>query len=203
MNRQLSEYLLKSIEQPSFIDKWCGTVQTVDKQNTPDKTPNRFPIGYPLAGRDCGRDEAKPVEMVPDAKYKGILYFEDKGISQTNKAYSSLYGFTSNLRVVCWLNNKMVGADQSDSYLSTYAITELTQKLSQYFNGGDVFKNVKALVTGIAAQDKNIFNNYDYDDKVTAYLQGDYVFFAIDLQVSFLIPKRCQLVIPTVETTHC
>lgn len=203
MNRQLSEYLLSQIEQPVYIDKWCGTVQTIDKENIQTKNSNRFPIGYALTGRDCGRDALKPVEMVPDAKYKGILYFEDKGITQTSKAYSAMYGFNSNLRLVCWLNSKRSAVDQSDNYLSTMAIADLTSRLTIFFQGGDIFKNVKALVTGIAIQDKEIFNKYDYDDKITAYLQGDYVYFAIDLNVNFLIPKRCSIPIPVGEPSAC
>jgi len=141
--------------------------------------------------------------MIPDAKYKGILYFEDKGITQTNKAYSAMYGFNSNLRLVCWLNPKRSAVDQSTNYLSTMAIADLTSKLTIFFQGGDIFKNVKAVVTGIAIQDKEIFNKYDYDDKITAYLQGDYVYFAIDLNVNFLIPKRCAIPIPVGEVSNC
>lgn len=204
MNRQLSEYLLNSIERPSYIDKWCGTVQTIDKANiSPQQGTNRFPIGYPLTGRDCGRDPVKPVEMVPDAKYKGILYFEDKGINPTNKPYASYFGYQSSLRLVCWLNNKKIGADQTSNYLLSYAVADLIDRLTMFFPGGDIFKNVKAEVRSIAAIDKQIFNNYDYDDKITAYLQGDYVYFAIDLNVNFLIPKRCRIVIPTAETSIC
>lgn len=204
MNRQLSEYLLSQIDQPVYIDKWCGTVQTIDKANvTPQQGTNRFPIGYALIGRDCGRDPLKPCEMVPDSKYKGILYFEDKGITQTSKAYSMMYGFNSNLRLVCWLNNKKVGADQTTNYLSTYAMADLTDKLTSFFQGGDIFKNVKAQVTGIAIQDKEIFSKYDYDDKITAYLQGEYTFFSIDFSVNFLIPKKCSFPFPTLETSIC
>lgn len=184
MNEELSEFILSNIEKPFFIERWCGVVKAVTKKE------KVLPVGHVLSGPDCVRS-ADVMEIIPNSKLKGILYFEDKGIASTSNT-TTAFGFRSELRLVCWLNNPL----HKQNNLSSLAITDIMQKLNKTFpTKKGVFVMVRPRVNGIAIQDATIFGKYDYDDTTSGYLQGNYEYFALDLSVTFYVPKACNLAI--------
>lgn len=183
MNLELSEYLLTSIGLLDYVDRWCGVVQTLSLEE------KNFPAGKLLIGTECSRS-AEISEIIPDSNYKGILFFEDKGISQTRNL-TSAFGFRSDLRLICWLNGNKIKADSNLHSLSSFAIGDLTQKLSRIYPSNGIFIQVRPAVTGIAIQDASIFSKYDFNDKTSGYLQGAFEYFALDISVNYYVSKRC------------
>lgn len=184
MNKELSEHIISVIGMPAYIDRYSGVVQVLT-----DKDDKKLPGGFILSAAECGLPH-QPAAIIPDSKYKGVLFFEDKGLTPT-KHLSSSFGYRSEMRIVVWLNNDRIGMEQDVHSLSTYAISDLTQRLSKFLPGNGIFMMVRPAVTGVAIQDGGIFQKYDFDDKTSGYLQGNFQYFAIDISTTFYIPKRC------------
>ncbi len=191
MNVELSEYLINAFQGANHLDRIAGVVQTVTVNE------KKLPAGFPYKGGKCGLTREA---IIPESKYKGVVFFEDKGIVPTRNL-TRVFGFRSDLRLICWLNNKKLRISTNSHRPDTFAILDLTQSFQAKLPYSEIFLNTKVTVSGITVQDESIFSKYDFDDKTSAYLQPENYYFAMDLSITFYVPKTCPLTISLIEGT--
>lgn len=192
MNRAIANILKTSLSGIPFVDKLAGLVYVAeyddsffggnDVQITISK---RIPLSCDVDPGSCDKNY-----LIPDSSKKGILYFEDQGITFLGKdrrdnSYSSL------IRLVCWVNTDWIQNNtctDAGGLLQNYCIAEI-QKLN--LTNQAPFKKIQIQVQAIPRRDKNIFSAYTYDEKATQFLIPPYDFFAIDFRITYLVPQAC------------
>lgn len=188
MNRALSLILLNALGNLPYIDKKSGVVQVVEKAiaTSGGSVLKKFPFSS-LATLKGVDQIGKLVDMTPESQFKGILYFEDKGIN-LGKPSASTNEYISDFRLVVWLNTKIAGTSRGN------AMSEIVFKLTAEripTIDTQVFKMVNVKVSNIPPVTPAIFAEYDYDEAKSQYLIPPFDYFAIDISVSYRIPKGC------------
>lgn len=196
MNKELAKELRSRIIENGglvFVEKYFGLVQTLERIEMMEDVPIRK--RFPVATESVVNGICKSNQQVatPDSSMKGILYFEDQGSFENGRIRSgNNFEFTSNLRLVCWINRKKVVSNEF-SEISGLAINDILQKLEVGSNpkSQGMFANISVSVQRIPAQDSSIFSKYSYDEAINQYLMAPFEFFAIDLVVKYSIIGSC------------
>lgn len=184
MNKELSLILLSKLKEAPYLDRTSGLVQVINRViDTGDGAfiNKRIPVAA-----DCSGIQA---DMIPDSRYKGMLYFEDGGVAAPIKARNG-WQYTSKLRLVCWLNTQLITGDDS-TLLSARVITDIATRLSGNPFSSAPFSRIAVSISNIPVQDAAIFNKYDYSEAETQYLMPPYEYFALDLSVTYTIAGSC------------
>lgn len=203
MNKYLSLVLMAKLSGLEYISKAGGLVQTIQKviPNGTDKpTIKKIPISaVHQAPENCDLTEAISVQFIPESKLKGMFYFEDNGsTTDTSKRHTGLNFWRSRMRLVVWMNQKLINTTY-DIEMVAIAMNEMIYRLTrEKFNSG-VFKNIMVAVSSVASQTSDIFSAYDYNEAETQFLMPPYDFFALDLDITFGIPKNCNVPLIPVE----
>ncbi len=198
MNKQISQILMTRLITLPYIDKFGGVVQTLQKvipMEGEKPIIKRIPFSNVHQTQPCELIEMERVnvQFIPEAKLKGMLYFEDNGLSMDNaKPSSSLNFYRSRLRLVVWLNQKKISPN-FDIGLAAIAMNEMIGMLSiTHYSNTDIFKNIRVTVSSIPPATASLFSEYDYNEKESQFLLPPYDFFAIDLEIRFGVPKGCK-----------
>lgn len=193
MNRELSYYLKSKLLSLPFIDLVAGMAQTltVDEPAETGTKTYKLPVSYDthIDGTDCTGQEK---ELIPDSSRKSIIYFEDFGVVGNNDRRGRLQGYTSTLRLVCWLNrNNLVGTPyelvtaRMVKMINDALITRKSPENWQMFTG------IIVRIARIPSQDANIFSRYTYRETDRQYLMPPFEFFAIDYTLKFFSAANC------------
>jgi hypothetical protein len=199
MNKELATVLKNKLVNLPYMDLVAGMVQTVEeiKYNGEDKitvvSRNRFPVSVDVVRgpQFTGRE----IDLIPNSSRKSITYFEDYG-STINSTRDGLTEFTSTLRLVCWLNKKLlVGDDYAE--ITGYCIASIIPRLvtANPENIG-VFTGLKTKALRIPIQSAELFSRYTYDENIRQYLRPPFEAFAIDLSCNYKVSSNCITQIP-------
>lgn len=176
-----------------FIDKIAGIVVVGEKVQPTDIEDafavTKFPISQDVDYNECMNSGCYK-DLVPNSKLKGILYFEDYGTKPTPKK-GSYHNYLSSLRLVCWINNKLIQGDNCKTirhHLITLIRTELESK--GYFNAGG-FQKIRVSADNIIENDVKLFQRYTYPIDSVKFLMHPYEAFGIDLKVEYSISENC------------
>lgn len=191
MNKPLSLILLDSLGPLPYIDKKSGIVQVLEKviQTNAGSMTKKIPFSTLATIKEVTQPETRLVDMVPDSSFKGILYFEDKGIRFGNRS-ASTQEYISDLRLVCWLNTEKISG-VLDMSIAPQLMQDLITKLTARSISSAPFMIINTRVSSIPPVTPAIFAEYDYDEARTQYILPPFDYFAIDLTVSFRISKKC------------
>lgn len=203
MNKPLSLVLLSALGDLPYIDKKTGVVQLIEKPvNVSGETIfKKIPVSTLATSQECGAADLSAVDLIPDAKYKGLLYFEEKG-SSIGVRRSSTQQYKSDLRLVCWLNTLRINGGVPDMLLAAKAMNQIIQILTGTIPNSSPFINIGVAIARIPEANSGLFP-YDYDEKRTQYLFSPYDFFAIDLSVSFDLARNCKPDIVPIDPPTC
>ena len=195
MNRTLARILVAKLCTLPYVEYYGGLVTVVTKTDTliDDQTGSkrsvvsRFPIVTDLTIADTVDATCikMPFQIVPDSKTSGLIYFEDMGMR-----HAARNQFTSNLKLVCWLN---VPVENDIVAPSDIVILNIFEKLRTTFNS--TFKKIQVVGLTVNRQGESNFASYTYDQNVRQYLMPPYEHFSIDLTISFDADLSC-LTIP-------
>ena len=191
MNQAIANIIRGHIDGLDFVDKIAGLVSalTFEIKGT-DNTPveKTFPIACCVSADDC--KEGAYNELMPDSKYKTVIYFEDGGVSFERQESNWKY-YTSTLKLVCWINAaKILGDDCNEGTACTLAahlIVEIIRALPEFPENHTEFDHFYSEVTGQSVRDNSIFSAYTYDEKHTQYLMYPYDYFALDITTNFAV----------------
>lgn len=192
MNKELSVILLNKLGTPYYLDRTSGLVQTFERVIESDggaAVTKRIPVSSFATFQECTANPQAQISMVPNSKFKSVLYFEDNGITGPTMVRAGAE-YLSRVRLVCWLNTKLI-AGQSNMGLTTMIISDIIKKLSGNPFNSSPFTKIAVKIGSIPPQDKSIFSKYDYSEKETQYLMAPFEYFALDLNVTYTIPFGC------------
>lgn len=191
MNQAIANIIKGHIEDLDFVDKIAG-LTAVTYFEIKDKDGNMVQKSFPVAccttANDC--KEGAYNDLMPNSDYKTVIYFEDRGVSFTKKESHWKY-YTSNLRLVCWINiEKITGAECKSEVPCTYAahiIAEIIRALPEFPENHSPFDFVYSEVVNQDIRSNAIFSAYTYDEKHSQYLMAPFDYFALDIQTQFAI----------------
>lgn len=207
MNKPLSLVLLAAIGDLPYIDRKSGIVQVISKKikvSDSEFVIKKYPVSTiaDLASCQNNTNAYTAYDMIPNSKLKGLLYFEDNGTTILGRRSSSQQ-YNSNMRLVCWLNTKNIKGTGADLTLGAKVMNNLIQLLTASSFNSEPFINILVKVTKIPEMNADIFSPYTYDETVTQYLMSPFDFFAIDLNISFYLPRNCPIEINIGEPNPC
>ena len=104
MNFDIANIIKGLIENENYVDKIAGLVRSfIKKVNGVTKI---YPVGCELTDDEC---EQMLFDLIPDAKYRTIIYFEDLGTIMLERDGHGCTYWRSSLKLVCWINtNKFI-----------------------------------------------------------------------------------------------
>ena len=184
MNQAIASILKAYIEDLDFVEKIAGLVQKVTFKI--DGVEKSFPVACCVSVEDCKNGAYN--DLTPDSKYRSVIYFEDGGVS-LSKYESNWKYYTSRLRLVGWLNVKMIlGEDCGETCTyAAHAIADIIRHLPSHPQNVAPFDFVYPEITNEIVRSNSIFANYTYNELQTQYLMAPYDFFALDIQTNFAI----------------
>jgi len=192
MNQAIANIIKEHIEDLDFVDKIAGltAVTYFDIKGADGNLVQKsFPIACCVTADDC--KEGAYNDLMPNSAYKSVIYFEDKGISFT-KSESNWKYYTSNLRLVAWLNIEKLtesGYCKSENpcTYAAHVITEIIRALPQFPANISPFDQVYFNVTSQEVRSNSIFSAYTYDEKHSQYLMAPYDYFSLEILTTFAI----------------
>jgi hypothetical protein len=191
MNASIAE-LLKARIADAFpqVDKLAGMVRALERDV--EGGTFRFPVGI-LVEDALSCDDSEQRDMIPDAKYAAIVYFEDGGITSERSRTRGI-AFTSRLRLICWVNTTKFGGDPftADKLAQNFSTT---LKRGPYNTGP--FIGVRHGISGQPIRGFGLFGQYNYPQSARQYLAPPYDAFGLDLITEFRIKAGCEDQIPT------
>ena len=195
MNNSIANILKSSIETVDWADKVAGLVQTanVRVKNGDSISDKSYPISCNVTYEACIKGTYD--ELAPNSKKKSIMYFEDRGVSFVEHSGNKMK-FRSSLRLVCWLNLCLI--DDSCGVSGSYVIDIIKKLPSKGFAASGFYS---ILITSISQVERSvdIFSKYTYNEQATQYLMYPFDYFALDLEIEFIIPCISGTPVPEVE----
>lgn len=186
MNATVAELLKERLKDIPWIGRLAGLVRPITYERSGAKIT--IPVAASVQDRSgCASSEALR-EMVPDDQYAAMVYFEDQGTTRTtSRTRGTLY--TSNLRLVCWVNVSKLGGD-------ILAADQVMEKLVHALTAGPYnvgsFQGVRHRAQAFPARGTTLFSVYQYPDSARQYLMPPFDAFAIDIASEFRITKGCE-----------
>lgn len=188
MTQHLANILKDKLDGLVFIDRISGLVIVGEKAQPTEIegafAVSKFPISVDADYEECYRTGCFK-DMVPNSALKGILYFEDFGTTPKGIDHGS-FVYTSKLRLVCWLNHKMIQSGDCHN-INHIAINQIRKRLEVgYFNSADLSK-IKVTATSVLENDYRLFDRYTYPGEFVKYLMFPYGAFGIDLMCDYQV----------------
>ena len=186
MNDAIAELLRDRIESLAFVDKICGLVHVVTKQRAGKEVT--IPVGINVTDAlQCG--DAEILDMVPDERYRTIVYFEGAGITNTRSRTRGTT-WTSKIRLVCWVNTKKLNGDPM---AAGKIIREFLGQLHHGPYNDGAFMGIRHRIEGMPIQGPELFSRYTYNEAVRQYLMpGRFDAFGIDIITTFRENPNCE-----------
>lgn len=190
MNENIASILKDRIKDLPFIDKIAGLVRPVRVEVLDDKNAKQlktYPIASDIDVNAITQDKYR--SLVPNSKFKSIIYFEDSG---TTLAYRDRdrVGFVGRVILVGWLNlPKLLDCEFKTG--STQAILSIISKLpGDHFSDG-VYREMRITAVNEIPKSNAIFSRYTYDEIKNQYLMYPFDYFALNIQVEYWINIKC------------
>jgi hypothetical protein len=193
MNQTVANILKGYLEncECEFVDKIGGLVQTV-YENVVDKDGNKVQKAYPVSctftADDCKAGLYN--EFAPDSKYKTVIYFEDGGVT-FNDRKGNFVCYTSNLKLVCWINVKLYTSDTCGDGVPCTLGAEIIKKILCCLPSQPVtvspYVRFMPVIVSEDIRSNAIFSKYTYDEPRWQYLLYPYDFFALNIRTDFCI----------------
>ncbi len=188
MNEKIANIIKTNIEGLAFVDKIAGLVRPMRFEIVnPDgsKIIKVLPVSCDITAEQC--TNGNYLDLVPDAKYMSIIYFEDNGTTLMAKNDNWTY-FNSRLTLVAWLNLKKINCECTDSYniiLSMLAI------LPEFPIQSDIIREIRIVAVSEVPKTPSIFGKYTYNEITSQYLVYPYDYFALNISVDYRIKLDC------------
>jgi hypothetical protein len=185
----LKDYLIDC--DCDFVDKIGGLVQTV-YENIIDKEGNKVQKAYPVSCNFTAEDCKNGLynEFTPDSKYKTVIYFEDGGVTLNNRQ-GKFVCYTSNLKLVCWINTILYKADWCGQGVPCTVGAEIIKKiiccLPQLPVNVTPYVRFSPVIVSEDVRSNSIFSKYTYNELQTQYLLYPFDFFALNIRTEFCI----------------
>lgn len=195
-----------SITALSWIHRYAGIAITVtrerivrDQNNEIQATVSEsFPIASDIDAKQCW-ENGLYLDLVPNDKYKSVIYWEDlTGLQESGQKINlsggrGYTGFQATLRMVCWLNLKKLG------YTGSESISGIQQDAMKAINAIDMsnittpvrIRRLSMMVSDILPKDHTaIFSRYSYAGDSSLFMYPC-DFFAMNVKLQIQLANDC------------
>ena len=183
MNNIIADLLKGYIDTLVWSDKTSGLVQTANIRikNGDSVSDKSYPVSCHMTYNACIKGAYQ--DLAPDSKKKSVLYFEDKGVAFVEKIGNRMK-MRSSLRLVGWLNLCLI--EDSCGQTGSYVIDVIKVLPSHVFSTTEF---ISIFISSISQVERSvdIFSKYTYNEQATQYLMYPYDYFALDLEIDFVI----------------
>jgi len=192
----IADLIVARLTPLDIVDKIAGVVRAIPRSfNTSDKkkATKVFPVACNVIDPlNC--PESQYGDLVPDGRYRSIIYFEDQGTTRNRNRIAGAIGYTSKLRLVAWMNTGKIGPACTTGEAFRLEIEQAIQ--GPAYNSG--YLGIRHKVTGVQPKANNIFARYTYNELQVPYLHWPFDYFALDIETTYLVPDGClEPIIPT------
>lgn len=185
------------LKQLGFIERYGGLSQIFVRQM--EDHVEVFPIAW---NANPELDEHRLQELVPNANYKSVAYFEQLGSITTS--FDTLAGgrkrvvYSTQLRFIIWVNTPAIGLEElSTTYVLFPRIRQvLTKRIKQIPEDHPLKKYmVKApQISNVILESKdetrsNVFGRYSFSEERALFYPYDFFSFTFDIDWS--INEKC------------
>jgi hypothetical protein len=191
MNQQIANIIKGKIENLDFVDKIAGLI-SVTYMNITDQDGNKVQKSFPVScdmTADCCLAGGY-IDLCPDSKYITVVYFEDGGVT-FNKREGAFICYTSNLRLVCWINVARYKAECCAEGYTCSASTDIIKKilcaLPTHPEYDDPYTNFYPVVTSQVVRSNSIFGAYTYSELQVQYLMSPFDYFCLEITTDFCV----------------
>ena len=186
MNEAIASIVKTYVQGIDLADKVSGLVRPVTlKVGDSNKT---YPVAWDVSHADCIK--GKYNDLMPNSKYKSIVYFEDQGTTFLDRVGTSQY-FESRLRLVGWINTKKSPAMDCPAPLSSQMIMQIVECLPTKTVNVDPFHTMFFKIDSEVIKSNAIFSAYTYDEQMSQYLFYPYDYFALNITVKYAHADNC------------
>lgn len=200
MTNEIAKILARSLEprqNSEIITHLCGLTKEVRQQK--DGRVVRFPIPYDYDSANYQIDNSV---LVPDQRYRSIVYFEGNDTSITGFEPKKSKASTS-LRMVCWYDRSKFNKESSvplHSGLISLFLSDLAQARPDIDSAIGGFKlDVNTIYDSVSS----LFSRYTYVEERGQYLMAPYFAFGIDLTVTYQINHGCNADLFPIDVANC
>ncbi len=193
MNNKIASILKSYVETVSWADKVSGLVQTANVRiKDGDSTADRsYPIACDMDADSCIKGHYQ--DLAPDSKKKSVMYFEDRGGVVLERHEGGRLYYRAALRLVGWVNLKVIQAADCDSGVrgcgtSGDFVVDIIKVLPYVAFDYDDFYGIQIEPPNQVERSVDIFSRYTYNEHATQYLMFPYDYFALDIDITFVIP---------------
>lgn len=178
----IGNILIERFSSLSWVDRYTGVVKVISKRTETNKIET-FPVS-------C--NASAPIEytaLLPDSSKKSVMYLEDKGIRPTDEDVQGIH-MTAGYDLIGWLNMEKIGY-KGCSFSGTAIAGILSKIPNNKFNQG-FYSQIKIEFLGQYQKNANPFSKYSaFDETKVQYLMNPYDFFALSMEVRFIVNKNC------------
>ena len=186
MNSQIAELIRARIASMTVIDKITGVVRAIPRKM--EGREQRFPVGCDVTDPfSCDLSTLK--DLVPDGRYRSIIYFEDRGAPQKQVTRTRGIWFTSRLRLICWMDTRKIGPQCTSGDEVMMEMIALIEGDKYHYNS-EPFQDIRHRVS-IAEKSSALFSRYTYDEANRQFLTPPFDYFGLDIDTSFRIMAAC------------
>lgn len=159
-----------------------------DQDQDNRKIIKKFPVICSLSLDEC-TSAGRYMDLVPDSKKGCIVYFENELPSVPIKEEGDIKFWKSQLRLVCWVNQKKLGKSEC-SITGQVFQTFFSAFPEMPFNNGN-FQRCQITITGQDSINYNPFAKYSYDEEKTKLQMYPYDYFSCLIDISYGLNKAC------------
>lgn len=198
MQAKLASIIKGEFKELPFINKLGGLVFTqnqvltntnVDNQERTETFTKRFPVTADVWLRNSNADISnKIIDFVPNSSNVGMIYFEPTSDIREVNQRGRFTQYSCGYRIVFWGNSNHI-SNQKD--LSNDLVMQVKNKIKTLRGKNiDGFISINPRIAGISS-DASIFSRYTYSEEVNQYLMPPFVYFAINIDVTFFSSNNC------------
>ena len=168
---------------------WIETIEGIVKPLTyRQKGGNVVTIPAVINATPSLCTQGKYLDLVPNTNKKSIIYFEDNGFEPTESFTCHYLRFTSVLRLICWVNLKLI----NQTYNSTTLLEQSIIKAIDYqLANNSPYVKIITQLNSVLRKAAELFSGYSFDEVLSQYITYPYDCFGMDWQVDFSIHKSC------------
>lgn len=179
-----------------WVERYGGLTTIFKRQN--EDNVEIFPICMNVNPSDM---EYKLMDLVPDAQYTSVCYYEQLSNIQTGRLNASggrsSIIYSTNVRFVAWINAPKLGLDDinNSALLFPSVRKALTEKVT--ITDDHVLKGIIRIspkVSNVILEAKettknNVFGKYSYPDEMVMFYPYDY--FSATFDIEWVISEKC------------
>jgi len=188
MNEIIADFLAQHFINMPYVTRAAGCVQMrkyKGKGGAEKRVPAASKVYQQLQPEEI-RCDPDSLDLVPQSRETGILYFEDKGAKNTN-SNKRMDTWEGKLELVYWANFKKIGADTSIGDLQGNILQNLPQNIAA--SGALISATVKP--SRIMPKRPSPFDPYTYDEAATQFITPPYDYLHIEISYKALTLAGC------------